>query len=179
LDQEPLQKEDDKHITGRIESYLQGQQERNLGLRHWVQQQIGQCNVDLNEEQSQNKNENETKNENDDNADDFIFHLPPGMVDFNDSFTQSTANRDGDDNNLLNSNQQNVLKDVWANNVMSDNPYSLQNYKPYHQNQPLQQTKTAPPSLQQIQPMPLSPQRNMDLYLLQNMRVCPCSSTPL
>merc|ERR1719249_658610 len=72
----------------------------------------------------------------DENGDDFIFHLPAGMVDFSESFSGMASGPHPEDN-MVTSNRmeselkESIVKNVWANTTKNDNPYSLQNY---HQN---------------------------------------------
>jgi len=143
---------------------ISGQIERNSGLRNFINQQIQQRNV--NDKQTHVVERKEVEVEAD--SDDFIFHLPAGMVDFNETFTQNNANRQEDDSLIEDNNQENIVNAVWANQEINNNPYSRSNF--YYQQQSQQQTK-ASPMLQQIPMIKASPQQNMDLFYLQNMEL--------
>merc|ERR1712232_629953 len=67
-------------------------------------------------------------NEEEEDRGDFIFHLPVGMVDFNDSMEMASGPQPEADPAL--ELKEEIVKNVWAqsNAVPNDNPYSLQNY---------------------------------------------------
>jgi len=107
----------------------------------------------------------------DENGDDFIFHLPAGMVDFSESFSEVASGPQTEEkgNPMDSELNDSIVKSVWATTTRNDNPYSIQNfnassYRRHHE--------ISPPPNHEISGLKVtSPNQHADLYFMQNLQM--------